>query len=184
MKQSSTVIEKIRDLMSRHALMIADLDAQGGGERRAKESAGKPAIKPATSAARYRDPKTGATWSGHGRAPAWIASAKNREKFLVDVNTVVANVASPSKAKAAGNYVRGPQPAMYRHPKSGATWSGRGRAPAWIAEAKDRAKFLISDAVERNVATTGRANNAKTPSKKASKVVKGTTERPAERFTA
>jgi hypothetical protein len=45
--------------------------------------------------------------------------------------------------KAAGNYVRGPQPAMYKDPKSGATWSGRGRAPAWLAGAKDRAKFLI-----------------------------------------
>ncbi|MGF7133088.1 DNA-binding protein H-NS [Paraburkholderia sp. EB58] len=160
--------------MSTHGLTIADVDAHGGGKRRAKKSAGKSA-KPVTSAARYRDPKTGATWSGHGRAPAWIASAKNRDKFLVDGRAVAANVASASKTKAAGKYVRGPQPAMYRHPKSGATWSGRGRAPVWIAEAKDRNKFLISEAVEANVATTEPASNAKTVSKKASKVVKATT---------
>jgi DNA-binding protein H-NS len=176
-KQSSAVIEKIRKLMSTHGLTIADVDLHGGGKRRAKGSEGKSAAKPATSAAKYRDPKTGATWSGHGRAPAWIASAKNREKFLVDESAVAANEPSPSKAKAAGNYVRGPQPAMYRHPKSGATWSGRGRAPAWIAETKDRAKFLISDADEANVATTGPVSKAKTVSKKVSKVVKTTTER-------
>ncbi|EDT37872.1 H-NS family nucleoid-associated regulatory protein [Burkholderia ambifaria] len=33
--------------------------------------------------AKYRDPKTGATWSGRGRAPAWIKEAKNRDRFLI-----------------------------------------------------------------------------------------------------
>ncbi|MEX3933620.1 H-NS family nucleoid-associated regulatory protein [Paraburkholderia phymatum] len=31
---------------------------------------------------KYRNPKTGETWSGRGRAPAWLAG-KNREKFLI-----------------------------------------------------------------------------------------------------
>ncbi|MDR8092949.1 H-NS histone family protein [Burkholderia gladioli] len=35
------------------------------------------------SAPKYRDPKTGATWSGKGRAPSWIASARNRDRFLI-----------------------------------------------------------------------------------------------------
>ncbi|WP_176327894.1 H-NS family nucleoid-associated regulatory protein, partial [Burkholderia vietnamiensis] len=38
----------------------------------------------------YRDPKTGATWSGRGRAPAWLVGAKDRSKFLIvkaDVTT-------------------------------------------------------------------------------------------------
>ena len=34
--------------------------------------------------AKYRDPKTGTTWSGRGRAPAWIKNAKNRDKFLIN----------------------------------------------------------------------------------------------------
>ncbi|WP_322040424.1 H-NS histone family protein [Burkholderia diffusa] len=34
-------------------------------------------------APKYRDPKTGATWSGRGRAPQWIAGAKNRDRFLI-----------------------------------------------------------------------------------------------------
>jgi DNA-binding protein H-NS len=171
-KQSSTVIEKIRELMAKHGLTIADVDADGGGKRRAKKSAGKSITKPATSAAKYRDPKTGATWTGHGRAPAWIASAKNRDKFLVDGSAAAANVVSASPPKAEGNYVRGPRPAMYRYPKSGATWSGRGRAPAWIAEAKDRNKFLIPDTAETHVSTAGPEGKAKSVSKKASIIVK------------
>ncbi|ACA94693.1 H-NS histone family protein [Burkholderia orbicola] len=34
--------------------------------------------------AKYRDPKTGVTWSGRGRAPAWIKDAKNRNRFLIE----------------------------------------------------------------------------------------------------
>ncbi|MBZ5793902.1 H-NS histone family protein [Burkholderia contaminans] len=37
----------------------------------------------APTEAKYRDPKTGATWSGRGRAPAWIKDAKNRNRFLI-----------------------------------------------------------------------------------------------------
>ncbi|WP_370818047.1 H-NS family nucleoid-associated regulatory protein [Caballeronia glathei] len=32
---------------------------------------------------------------------------------------------------------------MYFDPKSGATWSGRGPAPAWLTGGKDRRKYLI-----------------------------------------
>jgi len=77
---------------------------------------------------------------------------------------VTAKPVSVSKAKAAGNYVRGPQPAMYRDPKSGATWSGRGPAPVWLAAAKDRSKFLIASAD----AGSADAGSAKVASKKVS----------------
>ena len=33
-------------------------------------------------AAKYRDPETGATWSGRGRAPKWI-EGKNRQSFAI-----------------------------------------------------------------------------------------------------
>jgi len=32
---------------------------------------------------------------------------------------------------------------VYRDPKSGKTWTGRGKPPSWIAKAKDRTRFLI-----------------------------------------
>jgi DNA-binding protein H-NS len=38
----------------------------------------------------------------------------------------------------------GPIAAKYQDPQSGATWSGRGRAPRWMAD-QDREKFLIAD---------------------------------------
>lgn len=45
------------------------------------------------------------------------------------------------KVKAAGTK-RKSVPAKYKDPASGATWTGRGKAPKWIA-GKDRAKFAI-----------------------------------------
>jgi hypothetical protein len=42
-----------------------------------------------------------------------------------------------------GLKARGPQAPKYRDPVSGATWSGRGPAPAWLASAKDRNAHLI-----------------------------------------
>ncbi|MFM0120274.1 H-NS family nucleoid-associated regulatory protein [Paraburkholderia sp. RL18-101-BIB-B] len=39
--------------------------------------------------------------------------------------------------------VEGPQSALYRDSASGATWSGRGRAPTWLAGDKDRSRYFI-----------------------------------------
>ncbi|MFM0176454.1 H-NS family nucleoid-associated regulatory protein [Paraburkholderia sediminicola] len=174
-KQSSGVIEKIRRLMAEHGLTAADIEGHAGGKGRAKKVGAKTVSKGGTAAVKYRDPKSGATWTGHGRAPQWIASARNRDKFLVDGGKATATPAPASKAKAAGNYVRGPQPALYRDPKSGATWSGRGRAPTWIAKAKDRSKFLIAGAAEAAVASTaGTVSKAKAAVKKVSRAVGAT----------
>jgi len=171
-KQSSVVLEKIRGLMEKHGLTTADIDAHVGSRKRGPKAAAKTAVGTVKSVPKYRDPKSGATWSGHGRAPGWITNVKDRSRFLVDGSTAATKPASGSKAKAADNYVRGPRPAMYQDPKSGATWSGRGRAPVWIAEAKDRSKFLIACGVEATVATpAGAVSKAKTAVKKASKAV-------------
>ncbi|MFP3556777.1 H-NS histone family protein [Paraburkholderia hospita] len=148
-KQSSGVIAKIRDLMEKHGLTIADIEAHTGGRKRGRKQGVATVVRPAASA-KYRHPRTGATWTGHGRAPAWIASARDRTKFLIDGSA--AQHAQPAvaakKPAKAGNYVKGPQAPKYRDPKSGATWSGRGPAPAWLAGARDRSKFLIAAAEE------------------------------------
>ncbi|MEX3629732.1 MAG: H-NS histone family protein [Burkholderia sp.] len=34
--------------------------------------------------------------------------------------------------------------AKYRHPDTGATWSGRGRQPKWIAQASDPELFRVA----------------------------------------
>jgi DNA-binding protein H-NS len=171
-KQSSAVIGKIRDLMEKHGLTVADIDTHAGGKRHGRKPGSKAAVS-TTTLAKYRDPKTGATWTGHGRAPAWIAGAKDRTKFLTDGSVAQAAAAVPKTTSKTGNYVRGPQAAKYRDPKSDATWSGRGRAPAWLAGAKDRSKFLIASVEEG--ATASKPAPAKTAGTKkttAAKVAK------------
>ncbi|MEX3930060.1 H-NS family nucleoid-associated regulatory protein [Paraburkholderia sp. BR10936] len=156
--KSTVVLDKIRDLMEKHGIGVSDIEAHVG-KRRGRKAGATAAVKQSTSAAKYVDLKTGATWSGRGRAPGWIASVKDRSKFLA-TGAAPKSAATAQKTPKAGRYVRGPQPALYADPKTGATWSGRGRAPAWIANAKDRTKFLISDAAAP-------ASTAKAKAKKA-----------------
>ncbi|SEJ75943.1 H-NS family nucleoid-associated regulatory protein [Paraburkholderia diazotrophica] len=165
--ESSTVIAKIRDIMERHGLTTADIEAHLGGKKRGRKPGVKVASRPATGAAKYQDPKTGATWTGHGRAPAWIANAKDRTKFLIDGNgspavNVGAATKSKTAAKASGKATAtGKLPPKYRDPKTGATWSGHARPPRWIASAKDRTRFLIdgSSAVSAPAAKTTAAKD-------------------------
>lgn len=79
----SGVIEQIRNLMVEYNLSLEDIQ----GKRRRGRPAGSPSAKAATTKeplpAKYQDPKTGKTWSGRGRAPAWLG--KRPERFLIAV---------------------------------------------------------------------------------------------------
>ncbi|MHA6861438.1 H-NS histone family protein [Ralstonia pseudosolanacearum] len=71
-KELNEVTERVRQIVQEYGLTAEDIGlAPKRGKRGPK----------ATVAPKYRDPKTGATWSGRGRAPAWIG--KNRDKFLI-----------------------------------------------------------------------------------------------------
>jgi DNA-binding protein H-NS len=71
------------------ALAIADIKQKVAeydltAEELGFTSASKPRRRSASaSVAKYRNPKTGETWSGRGRSPAWLAG-KNRERFLIE----------------------------------------------------------------------------------------------------
>jgi len=39
---------------------------------------------PTVGVPKYGDPKTGKTWTGRGKPPAWIAGVKNRDPYLID----------------------------------------------------------------------------------------------------
>ncbi|NIE63174.1 H-NS family nucleoid-associated regulatory protein [Burkholderia sp. Ax-1719] len=180
--KSTAGLTKIRDLMEKHAVTVADIEAFVGKRRGRKP--GSPVATQGKVAAKYLDPKSGASWTGRGRAPAWIANVKDRSKFLIDGAEAPAAVAQ--KAPKAGNYARGPQPALYRNPKTDETWSGRGRAPAWIASAKDRTKFLIAEN-DGAVAEPTKANAKSAPAKKAAaskSAVKQTAARTAGKTAA
>lgn len=87
-KQASVGLVRIRDLMARYELSIADIERFIGKRRGRKPSAaaGKSAARAAgpVGAPVYADPKTGATWTGRGRAPTWIKDVKDRTKFLIE----------------------------------------------------------------------------------------------------
>ncbi|MCR4470449.1 H-NS histone family protein [Burkholderia sp. SCN-KJ] len=90
-KQASAGLEKIRELMEKHGLTVADVESFVG-RRRGRRAGTAAGVKKAAAAdqskrvvpAKYLNPKTGETWSGRGRAPAWIKDVKNRSLFLID----------------------------------------------------------------------------------------------------
>ena len=83
--EMSSAIARIKDIMSEFNLTIEHLSQTVNSKRAAKKAKPKRA---GGGVAKYVDPKTGKTWSGFGRAPAWIAGAKNRDAFLVDKSGV------------------------------------------------------------------------------------------------
>src|SRR5471030_1197589 len=94
-EETKASVGKVRALMNQLGVTLEHLSSAVSK----KASVVKKAIvgkKPATTkrtskgAAKYADPKTGKTWSGFGRAPGWIAGAKNRDAFLVDESGVEA----------------------------------------------------------------------------------------------
>lgn len=91
-KESVEVIAKIRAMMDEFGLTTADLAKAGLGTMKqrgrpagSKKSAASKngAIKPKLPP-KYRDPVSGATWSGHARPPAWIKDAPDRSAYLID----------------------------------------------------------------------------------------------------
>jgi DNA-binding protein H-NS len=93
--EMSSAIAKIKDIMSEFNLTIEHLTQTAAGKRAAKKTKAKK-----VSVAKYIDPKTGRTWSGFGRAPGWIAEAKNRDAFLASKSTAENSAANaPAAAK-------------------------------------------------------------------------------------
>ncbi len=68
----------MREKIATYGLTVEDVF---GRKRAARKTANEKEKKPAV--AKYQDPKSGVTWSGKGRAPGWIAKARNRDRFLV-----------------------------------------------------------------------------------------------------
>lgn len=71
-KETAAVIEQIKAQIAEYGITAEELGFTAKRARKT-QSGGLPP--------KYRDPKTGATWSGRGRAPIWIG--KRRERFLI-----------------------------------------------------------------------------------------------------
>ncbi len=72
----AAVVAEIRAKMKEYGITLADLK---GGAKKAKPGA--------AVAAKYRNPTTGESWSGRGRAPNWLADevarGRSRDEFLI-----------------------------------------------------------------------------------------------------
>ncbi len=55
---------------------------------------------------KYLEPKSGATWSGRGKPPAWIAG-KDREQFLIEQPSAAPRQEGPYLAELAAEAARG-----------------------------------------------------------------------------
>ena len=94
----SGVIAKIKEAIAAYALTAADLGLGRGTAKAARRPQAKSSKKTSTTigVAKYRDPKTGKTWTGRGKPPAWIAGAKNRDAYLIGEQSI------RTKGKARG----------------------------------------------------------------------------------
>lgn len=163
--ESKASVAKVRALMDSLGVTIEHLGAAvskkvraakqsmvGKGVTRSKKS---PSAKRAgAGAVRYRDPETGATWSGFGRAPAWLASAANREDFAVGKAVARTKSAATKTKKTAAT-------------KKSATSKSTARGPATVKTAVKKAASRTKRAAKTVKTAAAPAPGKKAPAKKA-----------------
>jgi DNA-binding protein H-NS len=181
-QRAQGALDQIRELMIKHGLTTEDIEQRAKARRdraRAERlglAGGK--AKPATAAKgklppKYRDPKTGATWSGHARPPAWIKNVKDRSKFLIDPAGAVSEPAVTVKAaakktvakKAAAKKAVTAKSAAGKVAKKAAVKAAGKKAAARKTTAKSAAPTAAKKAVARK-AVAKKATAAKAPAKK------------------
>lgn len=85
--QRSGVVNQIKALMAQHGITADDLTTQK--PPRTASAATKPPKDGVNKvAAKYRDPATGATWTGRGLKPRWLVTAieqgRTQDEFLIE----------------------------------------------------------------------------------------------------
>lgn len=89
------------------------------------------------------------------RAPIISEIIRNMREFDISLEEVEIALSRRSRSAsqrgektATKAATRNPVPPKYRNPETGATWSGRGKAPRWVSDAeaqgKSRNDFLIN----------------------------------------
>jgi len=75
-RELSDAVSRVRGLIEEFGLTAADVFPPSRGARATSSAKG------GKVAAKYRDPATGATWTGRGKAPKWIAD-QDRSQFAI-----------------------------------------------------------------------------------------------------
>lgn len=77
-----TIVDQINGLIAQHGIASHELTFASSTPGNRTQSAKRP--KGPVGKAKYRNPATGATWTGHGKAPGWIPLNKEeRKSFLI-----------------------------------------------------------------------------------------------------
>ena len=71
-------IAEVKAILATHELTMADISAASAAPRRGPKTGGTPV------AAKYRHPESGATWTGRGLKPRWLAAELAAGKKLED----------------------------------------------------------------------------------------------------
>jgi DNA-binding protein H-NS len=69
-KEKQEAIDSIKVMIEKHSLTVSDLFSKKINQTNKKVPA------------KYRNPATGETWTGRGKAPLWIVG-KERESFII-----------------------------------------------------------------------------------------------------
>ncbi|HEX6705062.1 MAG TPA: H-NS histone family protein [Albitalea sp.] len=104
------VIGRIKEAIAHYGFTAEDLGfktSQGvSGTKKNSKKASNATSTTTVGLAKYRDPATGETWTGRGRPPNWIVSAKNRDEFLIRDDTSKASSAPAARKSSATVKVR------------------------------------------------------------------------------
>jgi DNA-binding protein H-NS len=121
--EAHTVIARMQKDIATYGITAEDLGFVGASSTSAStpaapvakrtrgpnKKAGAPlAGEKAPSAAKFRDPKSGKTWTGRGKPPLWIAGKKDRTPFLIastDAPSVTVSEAAPVPMKKSAKRV-------------------------------------------------------------------------------
>jgi DNA-binding protein H-NS len=73
-REAQAVRDEVNSLLAKKGLKLSDVMGQAGSARRSTKGRSVPV--------KFRDPKSGAEWSGRGRHPKWY-DPKHSDKFQV-----------------------------------------------------------------------------------------------------
>lgn len=178
--ETTKVVSQIRESIATYGLTVEQLFGRAAKAVKALVSA--KAARKGAGIAKYRDPKTGKTWTGFGKPPAWLATVRNRDKFLIDQSGVVAE--PPVATDVAPAPVAAKKPVRKaRAVAAPAKKSVRARnvaaAPAAAPEVNAEVPAVKKSPAKKAAAKKSAPSKKAAPAKKAVAAPKGTKPRKA-----
>jgi len=81
-RELTEAVSKVRALVEEYGLSAEDVFPPARAARGSRSGAGKSSSAGTKVAPKYKNPETGETWTGRGKAPKWIQD-QDRSKFEI-----------------------------------------------------------------------------------------------------